>query len=137
MSYGLSVNLRWVFSLLYFSVANGEPPIGIPWETFQKYAKKSPSIMKGGDGMKQVKMNLSEELKTYFKSQEDCKKKQYLRKACKILFILGGGIGCFMLGSKYCGSCISRGLAKIYSNYPDVETAMFESLKDYCVKNNI
>ena len=23
-------------SLLYFSVANGEPPIGIPWETFQK-----------------------------------------------------------------------------------------------------
>ena len=87
--------------------------------------------------MKQVKMNLSEELKNYFKSQEDYKKKQYLRKACKTLFILGGGIGCFMLGSKYCEACISRGLEKIFSNYPDVEKAMFESLKDYCVKNNI
>lgn len=39
--------------------------------------------------MKQVKMNLSEELKTYFKSQDGCKKKQNLKKACKILFILG------------------------------------------------
>ena len=129
-----------MLGLLFYisSVANGELPIGIPWETFQKYfAKKSPSIMKGGDGMKQVKMNLSEELKTYFKSQEDCKKKQYLRKACKILFILGGGIGCFMLGSKYCESRISRGLTEIYSNYPDVAKAMFESLKDYRVKNNI
>ena len=86
--------------------------------------------------MEQVKMNLSEELKTYFKSQEDCKMKQNLRKACKILFILGGGIGCFMLGSKYCESCISRGLEKIFTNYPDVENAMFESLKDYCLKNN-
>ena len=84
--------------------------------------------------MEQVKMNLSEELKAYFKSQEDCKKKQYLRKACKTLFILGGGIGCFMLGSKYCELCIARGLKKIYSNYPDVEKAMFESIKDYCVK---
>lgn len=87
--------------------------------------------------MKQVKMNLSEELKAYFKSQEDCKKKQNLRKACKILFILGGGIGCFMLGSKYCELCISRGLGKICSNYPDVEKVMFESLKDYCLKNNV
>ena len=87
--------------------------------------------------MKQVKMDLSEELKTYFTSQENCKKKQYLRKACKILFVLGGGIGCFMLGSKYSEACISRGLEKIYSNYPDVENDMFESLKDYCVKNNI
>ena len=87
--------------------------------------------------MKQVKMNLSEELKTYFKSQDGCKKKQYLRKACKILFVLGGGIGCFMLGSKYSEACISRGLEKIYSNYPDVENGMFESLKDYCVKNSI
>ena len=93
--------------------------------------------MKGVDFMKQVKMSLSEELKTYFKSQEDCKKKQNLRKACKILFILGGGIGCFMLGSKYCELCISRGLEKIYSNYPDVEKVMFESLKDYCLKNNV
>ena len=93
--------------------------------------------MKGVDFMKQVKMNLSEELKAYFKSQEDCKKKQNLRKACKILFILGGGIGCFMLGSKYCELCISRGLEKIYSNYPDVEKVMFESLKDYCLKNNV
>ena len=87
--------------------------------------------------MKQVKTDLSEELKTYFTSQENCKKKQYLRKACKILFVLGGGIGCFMLGSKYSETCISRGLEKIYSNYPDVENDMFESLKDYCVKNNI
>ena len=93
--------------------------------------------MKGGDGMKQVKMDLSEELKTYFKSQDDCKKKQYLKKVCKVLFILGGGIGCFMLGSKYCELCISRGLEKIYSNYPDVEKAMFESLKDYHIKNNM
>ena len=87
--------------------------------------------------MNQVKTDLSEELKTYFTSQENCKKKQYLRKACKILFVLGGGIGCFMLGSKYSEACISRGLEKIYSNYPDVENDMFESLKDYCVKNNI
>lgn len=87
--------------------------------------------------MNQVKTDLSEELKTYFTSQENCKKKQYLRNACKILFVLGGGIGCFMLGSKYSEACISRGLEKIYSNYPDVENDMFESLKDYCVKNNI
>ena len=93
--------------------------------------------MKGGDYMNQVKTDLSEELKTYFTSQENCKKKQYLRKTCKILFVLGGGIGCFMLGSKYSEACISRGLEKIYSNYPDVENDMFESLKDYCVKNNI
>ena len=93
--------------------------------------------MKGGDYMNQVKTDLSEELKTYFKPQDDCKKKQYLKKVCKVLFILGGGIGCFMLGSKYCELCISRGLEKIYSNYPDVENDMFESLKDYCVKNNI
>lgn len=87
--------------------------------------------------MKQVKMNLSEELKTYFKSQEDYKKKQYLRKECKRLFVLGVGIGCFMLGSKYCELCIARGLKKVYSNYPDVEKAMFDSLKDYCLKNNM
>ena len=31
---------------LYFGVANGEPPIGIPWETFQKFAKKAYSFMK-------------------------------------------------------------------------------------------
>ena len=93
--------------------------------------------MKGVIFMKQVKMNLSEELKTYLKSQENCKKKkQYFKKACKILFILGGGIGCFMLGGKYSELCISRGLYEIYSNYPDVEKAMFESLKDYCLKNN-
>ena len=87
--------------------------------------------------MKQVKTNLSEEPKPYFKSQEDCKKKQNLKKACKVLFVLGGNIGCFMLGSKYSELCISRGLKKIYSNYPDVEKAMFESLKDYCLKNNM
>ena len=87
--------------------------------------------------MKQVKMNLSEELETYFKSQDNGKKKQYFRKVCKALFILGGGMGCFMLGSKYCEMCISKGLEKIYSNYPDVEKAMFESLKDYSLKNGI
>lgn len=34
---------------LYFSVANGEPPIGIPWETFRKYifAYIASPIMKG------------------------------------------------------------------------------------------
>ena len=87
--------------------------------------------------MKQVKMNLSKKSETCFKSQDDCKKKQRLSKAYKALFILGGGIGCFLLGSKYCEVRISRGLEKIYSNYPDVEKAMFESLKDYSLKNNI
>ena len=87
--------------------------------------------------MKQVKINLSEKSETCFKSQDNCKKKQYLRKVCKALFILGGGIGCFMLGSKYCEVRISKGLEKIYSNYPDVEKAMFESLKDYSLKNGI
>ena len=87
--------------------------------------------------MKQVKTNLSEKSETYFKSQDDCKKKQHLKKVRNALFILGGGIGCFLLGIKYCEVCVSRGLEKIYSNYPDVEKAMFESLKDYSLKNNI
>ena len=87
--------------------------------------------------MKQVKMDLSEELKTHFKSQDNCKKKQYLKKVCKVLFILGGGIGCFMLGSKYCEACISKGLGKICSNYPDLEKVLSESLKDYRIKNNL
>lgn len=71
--------------------------------------------------MKQVKMDLSKEVENYFKAQEDYKKKKYLRNACKILFILGGGIGCFMLGRKYSELCISRGILEVYSNYPDVE----------------
>ena len=87
--------------------------------------------------MKPVKMDLNEELETYFKSQDDRKKKQYLKKACKLLFILGGGIGCFILGGRYCEACISRGLEKIFSNCPDVEKVMFESVKDYRLKNNI
>ena len=87
--------------------------------------------------MKHVKINLSEKSDTYFKSRDDCKKKPRLSKVCKALFILGGGIGCFLLGSKYCEVRISRGLEKIYSNYPDVEKAMFESLKDYSLKNGI
>ena len=87
--------------------------------------------------MNQVKTDLSEELKTYFTSQENCKKKQYLKKACKILFVLGGGIGCFMLGSKYCELCISRGMDKVFNSYPNAEKVMLDSLKDYCVKNNI
>ena len=87
--------------------------------------------------MKQIKMDLSEELKAYSDSQDNFKKKGYLMKALKVLFTLGGGIGCFMLGSKYSEVCISRGLEKIFSNYPDVEKAMFESLKDYCIKNTI
>lgn len=86
--------------------------------------------------MKQVKMDLSKEVENYCKAQEDYKKKKYLRNACKILFILGGGIGCFMLGRKYSELCIGRGILEVYSNYPDVEKAMFESLKDYCLKNN-
>ena len=28
-------------------MANGEPPIGIPWETFQKYAKITSPLMEG------------------------------------------------------------------------------------------
>ena len=111
---------HWVFFLFFF------------------YAKITYSFMKGGGYMKQVKMNLDKELTAYLNTQKNYnKKKQYLKKARKILFILGGGIGCFMLGSKCCEACISIGLAKIYSNYPDVEKTMFESLKDYCVKNNI
>ena len=35
-----------LFSFI-FSVANGEPPIGIPWETFQKFANVTYSFMKG------------------------------------------------------------------------------------------
>ena len=35
-----------MLGLLYFSVANGEPPIGIPWETFQKKKKNTCSFMK-------------------------------------------------------------------------------------------
>ena len=87
--------------------------------------------------MKQIKMDLSEELKAYSDSQDNFKKKRYLMKALKVLFMLGGGIVCFMLGSKYCELCISRGLYKIFNGYPDTEKAMLDSLKDYCKKNNI
>lgn len=87
--------------------------------------------------MKQIKMCLSEELKAYSDSQDNFKKKRYLMKALKVLFMLGGGIGCFMLGSKYCELCISRGLDKIFNDYPDTEKVMLDSLKDYCAKNSI
>ena len=39
------INFR-LFLFYIFSVANGEPPIGIPWETFQKFAKITCYIMK-------------------------------------------------------------------------------------------
>ena len=39
-----SVITLGLFSFI-FSVANGEPPIGIPWETFQKYAEFTYSFM--------------------------------------------------------------------------------------------
>ena len=87
--------------------------------------------------MKQIKMDLSEELKAYSDSQDNFKKKGYLMKALKVLFTLGGGIGCFMLGSKYCELCISRGMDKVFNSYPNAEKVMLDSLKDYCAKNNI
>ena len=40
-TYGPEIeNSIMFFSLLYLSVANGEPPIGIPWETFRKYIRE-------------------------------------------------------------------------------------------------
>ena len=41
----LSERINQVLSFL-FSVANGEPPIGIPWETFQKIAKNTSHLMR-------------------------------------------------------------------------------------------
>ena len=39
----------WVLTMdsffYIFSVANGEPPIGIPWETFQKYSRWLHTIL--------------------------------------------------------------------------------------------
>lgn len=87
--------------------------------------------------MKQIKMDLSEEPKVYFDSQDNFKKKRYLMKALKVLFTLSGGIGCFMLGGKCCKLCISKGFDKVFNDYPDAKKVMLYSLKDYCVKNNI
>lgn len=87
--------------------------------------------------MKQVKMDLNDELRNFEQKAESCKKRQKLNAVCKALLIASGGIGCFILGGKYTKACIDRGLCIIYSNYPDVEKAMFESLADYCNKNNI
>lgn len=84
--------------------------------------------------MKQIKMNLSEEPKAALKSDEDCRKKQNLRTVRKVLFMVGGGIGCFVLGGKYNKLCIDTGLQKIFDNYPDVEKALVESIRDYCDK---
>lgn len=54
-----------------------------------------------------------------------------------ILPMASGGIGRFILGGKYTKVRIGRGFCIIYSNYPDVEKAIFESLVDYCTKNNL
>nr|DAO73291.1 MAG TPA: hypothetical protein [Caudoviricetes sp.] len=35
-TYGPEIENSIIF-FFYFSVANGEPPIGIPWETFQTH----------------------------------------------------------------------------------------------------
>ena len=32
-------------NLFIFSVANGEPPIGIPWETFQLISRKLQALL--------------------------------------------------------------------------------------------
>lgn len=88
--------------------------------------------------MKQVKMDLNDELRNFEQKAESCKKRRKLNVVCKALLIAAsGGIGCFILGGKYTEACIDRGLRIIYSNYPDVEKAMFESLADYCTKNNL
>lgn len=87
--------------------------------------------------MKQVKMDLNDELRNFEQKAESCKKQRKLNAACKILLMASGGIGCFILGGKYTKAWIDRGLCIIYSNYPDVEKAMFESLVDYCTKNNL
>lgn len=39
-----------------------------------------------------------------------------------------------MLGGKYNKLCIDTGLQKIFDNYPDVEKALVESIRDYCDK---
>lgn len=87
--------------------------------------------------MKQVKMDLNDELRNFEQKAENCKKQRKLNAACKILLMASGGIGCFILGGKYTKACIDRGLCIIYSNYPDAEKAMSESLVDYCTKNNL
>lgn len=87
--------------------------------------------------MRQVKMDLNDELRNFEQKAKSCKKQQKLNTACKILLMASGGIGCFILGGKYTKACIDRGLCIIYSNYPDVEKAMFESLADYNTKKNL
>lgn len=87
--------------------------------------------------MKQVKMDLNDEVRNFEQKMESCKKRRKLNAVCKVLLMASGGITVFILGGKYTEACITRGLHIIYSNYPDVEKAMFESLADYCNKNNI
>ena len=40
------LKMATLFSFIFSSVANGEPPIGTPLETFQKFAKITRYIMK-------------------------------------------------------------------------------------------
>ena len=88
--------------------------------------------------MKQVKMNLNEELKAYLKSQEEhCIKDKNLMIIGRILFTAGIGIGSFLLGSKCMEYRINRGWDKIFINDPNVKEVISKTLEDYCLKNNI
>lgn len=88
--------------------------------------------------MKQVKMNLTKEMNDWIESTKDsCKTKRIVKKIGKVSLIIGGGVGCFILGSKYTELSIARGLQVIFSDYPDVEKQMFEALADFNKNNNV
>ena len=88
--------------------------------------------------MKQVKLNLNEELESYLKSQEGhYKKDKNLMRIGQILFTAGISIGSFLLGSKCLEYRINRGWDKIFINDPNVKEIISKTLEDYCLKNNI
>ena len=81
-------------------MANGEPPIGIPWETFQKFAKVTYSFMKGVIYMTIVKRILSG----------------------LVIFIAGlevGGFGIWYLTMKAINESSSRRTSRNYASYKD------------------
>lgn len=53
------------------------------------------------------------------------------------LSIIGAGVIGFIIGNKFSEFRITRGMYRIFSQYPDVEKQMFETLNDYASKNNI
>lgn len=88
--------------------------------------------------MKQVKMNLTKEMNDWIESTKGSgETKKIVKKIGKVSLIIGGSIGCFMLGSKHTELRIARGLQVIFSGYPDVEKQMFEALADFNKNNNV